>query len=68
MIVAHISDLHVRRRGVLLPHIPHVAGPLRRTLAAIHALRERPECIIATGDLTESGAHNESQFRQHVRI
>lgn len=59
MIVAHISDLHMRRRGVLLPHIPHVTGPLRRTLAAIHSLRERPACIIATGDLTESGTYPE---------
>lgn len=40
-------------------HMPHVAGPLRRTLAAIHALREPPTCIVATGDLTESGALEE---------
>lgn len=59
MIVAHISDLHVRRRGMPLPHLPHVAGPLRRTLKAIHALEPRPTCIIATGDLTEKGTHPE---------
>jgi len=59
VVVAHISDLHVRRRGTLLHHIPHVAGPLRRTLATIQALPERPACILATGDLTENGTHAE---------
>lgn len=39
----------------VLPHMPHVIGPLSRALASIDALRERPACILATGDLTESG-------------
>ncbi len=49
----------MKRRGHVLHHMPHVAGPLRRTLAAIHALPERPSCIVATGDLTESGTREE---------
>jgi Icc protein len=62
VIVAHISDLHIKRRGHVLAHMPHVAGPLRRTLAAINALAERPTCIVATGDLTESG--NREEYRR----
>lgn len=55
MIVAQISDMHVKRRGHVLHHMPHVARPLRRTLAAIANLRPAPRCIVATGDLTEAG-------------
>ncbi|MBV8089896.1 MAG: metallophosphoesterase [Candidatus Eremiobacteraeota bacterium] len=53
MIVAQISDMHIKRRGHFLHHMPHVARPLHRTLSAIARLR--PDCIIATGDLTEAG-------------
>ena len=53
--MAHISDLHVRKRGTFLPHIPQVGRPLRRALRTVHEMRERPSFIIATGDLTEHG-------------
>lgn len=59
MVVAQITDMHVKRRGLVLPHMPHVIGPLRRALAAITTLREAPACIIATGDLTEYGHREE---------
>lgn len=59
MTVAQITDLHVRRRGHVLHHMPHVVQPLRRALATIGALRHPPHCIVATGDLTESGSPEE---------
>lgn len=55
VIVAQISDMHIKRRGHILHHMPHVAQPLHRVLAAIGRLRPAPDCIIATGDLTEGG-------------
>ena len=59
MIIAQISDLHIKRRGHVLNHMPHVAGPLRKTLTTINGLARRPDCIIATGDLTETGHRDE---------
>ena len=56
MIVAHVSDLHIKRRGQVLTHMPHVAGPLRRTLRAIESIDDDVTCIIATGDLTDCGS------------
>jgi 3',5'-cyclic AMP phosphodiesterase CpdA len=53
VVVAQISDMHIRRRGRILHHMPHVARPLHRALDTIARLR--PDCIIATGDLTEAG-------------
>jgi hypothetical protein len=35
VIVAQISDMHVKRRDHVLHQMPHVARPLRRTLAAV---------------------------------
>jgi 3',5'-cyclic-AMP phosphodiesterase len=57
--VAQITDLHVRRRGHVLHHMPHVVQPLRRALATIAGLPHRPRCIVATGDLTEGGSPEE---------
>jgi 3',5'-cyclic-AMP phosphodiesterase len=56
VIVAQITDLHIKRRGHVLHHMPHVVQPLRRALSAIADWPETPACIIATGDLTETGA------------
>lgn len=56
MIVAQISDMHVKRRGYMSPHMPHVVRPLRKAIQAIARLRPRVDCIVATGDLTETGA------------
>jgi len=63
VIVAQITDMHVKMRGHVLPHMPHVIGPLRRALASIEAMCARPDCILATGDLTESG-----RFEEYLRL
>lgn len=57
VIVAQISDMHVKRRGHFLHHMPHVARPLRRVMDAITRLQ--PDLVIATGDLTEGGTLDE---------
>jgi hypothetical protein len=41
--VAQISDMHIKRRGHILQHMPHVSQPLRRVLAAIGRLRPAPD-------------------------
>jgi 3',5'-cyclic-AMP phosphodiesterase len=61
VIVAQISDMHIKRRGHFLHHMPHVARPLHRALSTITRLR--PDCVIATGDLTESGT-----LAEYVRL
>jgi 3',5'-cyclic-AMP phosphodiesterase len=59
VIVAQITDLHIKRRGHFLHHMPHVAQPLRKALNPIEQWPQRPACIVATGDLTESGTLDE---------
>jgi len=66
VIVAQITDMHVRRRGLMLHHMPHVKRPLRRALAAIADWSERPACIVATGDLTQSGTPEEYRTLREI--
>lgn len=53
VIVAQISDLHVRRRGHVLHHMANTAAFVERAVERLNRLRV--DAVIATGDLTESG-------------
>jgi 3',5'-cyclic-AMP phosphodiesterase len=59
VIVAQISDVHIRRRGHVLHHMPDTAAYLRRTIDRLHAMYPRPNVVLATGDLTERGSPHE---------
>lgn len=59
MLIAQITDTHIRRKGTLLHHVPQPARSLRRALAEIEALVPRPDLVVATGDLVECGAPKE---------
>jgi 3',5'-cyclic-AMP phosphodiesterase len=61
MIVAQISDLHVRAPGHVVHHMPNTADYLRRAVERIHALDPIPDVVLATGDLTERGSRAEYQ-------
>ncbi len=59
MIVAQISDLHVRRAGHVLHHMPNTASYVERAIDLLHAMDPRPTLVLATGDLTERGSPHE---------
>jgi len=59
MTIAHISDLHVRRKGDLLHHMIHTGRELRRAVAVLNAASPRPAFVVATGDLVERGKPKE---------
>ena len=59
MIVAQISDLHIKRKGKLLHHMVNTARFLRRCVDRLNALDPRPDAVVATGDLTDSGKPKE---------
>jgi 3',5'-cyclic-AMP phosphodiesterase len=59
MIVAQISDLHVRAPGHVVHHMPNTADYLRRAIDRIHRLHPAPDIVLATGDLTERGSPSE---------
>jgi predicted MPP superfamily phosphohydrolase len=59
MIIAQITDLHVRPRGVLAYGGLDTTAMLGRAMTAIAALDPAPDCVIATGDLADCGLADE---------
>jgi 3',5'-cyclic AMP phosphodiesterase CpdA len=59
MIIAQITDFHVRPPGVRAYGGIDTNAMLRRAVAAIAALDPAPDCVIATGDLTDCGLPDE---------
>lgn len=59
MIVAHLSDLHVKAPGRLAYRVVDTAASLERAVARIAALDPRPDLAIASGDLVDAGRADE---------
>ncbi len=59
VLVAQITDPHVRRKGDLLHHMIHTGRELRRCVAALNARFPRPTFVVATGDLVDRGKKKE---------
>jgi 3',5'-cyclic AMP phosphodiesterase CpdA len=59
MIIAQLSDLHVRPEGVLAYGRVPTNDMLRETIAHLNALEPRPDAVLATGDLVHAGGAEE---------
>jgi 3',5'-cyclic AMP phosphodiesterase CpdA len=59
MLIAQISDTHIRPKGVLAMGRVDTAGHLARAVAHINALRPAPDVVLATGDLVDAGQPEE---------
>jgi 3',5'-cyclic-AMP phosphodiesterase len=59
MLIAHISDLHVRPRGKAAYRVSETNMFLERAIDALAALRPRPDLVLISGDLTDCGLPEE---------
>ncbi len=59
MLIAQISDTHIRPKGVLAMGRVDTAGHLARAVAHITALRPAPDVVLVTGDLVDAGMAEE---------
>src|SRR5512145_1949200 len=59
MLIAQISDTHIRPMGVLAMGRVDTAGYLARAVAHINALRPAPDVVLVTGDLVDAGMAEE---------
>jgi len=65
MLIAQISDLHIKPPGVKMRDRVDTALHLERAVQHILALDERPDIVIATGDLVDRGKPEEyAQLRE----
>jgi Icc protein len=73
MLIAQLSDLHVRPRGVPAARVVETNMLVERALAAIAALYPRPDVVVVSGDVTECGRPEEYAmaavlFRRHLTM
>lgn len=66
MIIAHISDLHVRPPGRTAYGDVDTNALLRGAVAAIGRLDPRPDCVLITGDLTDCGLEAEYALLEEI--
>ncbi len=66
MLLAQISDLHIRPAGEKLYDFIDTNGLLARHIAYLNNLQERPDAVIITGDITNCGCPEE--YRMATRI
>jgi 3',5'-cyclic AMP phosphodiesterase CpdA len=55
MLLAQISDLHIKRPGALAYRRVDTAAHLARCIARLNALDPRPDAVVITGDLVDQG-------------
>src|SRR3546814_1636364 len=61
MIRAQITDLHIKRPGLLAYKLVNTTDYLKACVAKLNTLRPRPDAVVITGDLTDFGAAPEYQ-------
>jgi 3',5'-cyclic AMP phosphodiesterase CpdA len=59
MLIAQISDLHIRRPGQLAYRQVDTAPYLQRCIAALNARMPRPDAVLISGDLVDTGHPDE---------
>ena len=65
MLVCQISDLHINLPGELSYGVVDTSGMLTRCVAHTLELKQKPDIVIATGDLTDFGRADEyAQLRE----
>lgn len=59
MLIAQLSDLHVRPAGQLYKGVADSNRALRDAIAHLHGLDRRPDLVLITGDLVDEGRPEE---------
>lgn len=66
MILCQISDLHIKAHGKRSYRIVDTAQSLRRCIAQVNGLRQRPDAVVITGDLVDFGLPEEYAFLRQL--
>jgi Icc protein len=59
ILIAQISDLHIKRRGELAYRRVDTAKAMQTCIATLNALRPRPDLVVITGDLADTATAEE---------
>ncbi|AOY96677.1 phosphodiesterase [Cupriavidus sp. USMAA2-4] len=61
-LIAQITDLHIKAGGRLSYGVVDTAGALQRCLDTLLVAPQRPDAVVATGDLVDFGSEEEYRF------
>jgi 3',5'-cyclic AMP phosphodiesterase CpdA len=56
MLIAQISDFHIKPKGRLAYNVADTVSPLKRAVQHINQLRPLPDVVLITGDVADEGA------------
>jgi 3',5'-cyclic-AMP phosphodiesterase len=68
VLVAQISDLHIKQPGALAYGKVDTAAALTRCIAQLNRLRPRPEIVIVSGDLVDTPAEDEYEHLNRLLV
>jgi 3',5'-cyclic-AMP phosphodiesterase len=66
VLIAQISDLHIKSPGSLAYGRVDTAAALERCVAALNAFRPRPDFVVISGDLADTPTAEEYQHLKHL--
>ena len=66
VLIAQISDLHIRPRGVLAYGRVDTAKALQRCVAALNAFRPKPDLVVISGDLVDTPNAEEYEYLKRL--
>jgi 3',5'-cyclic AMP phosphodiesterase CpdA len=66
MILGQISDLHIKTDGKRSYGVVDTAESLRRCVAQINGLKQKPDALVITGDLVDFGKPSEYAFLRRL--
>jgi len=66
MLIAQISDFHLRPEGLLAYDVADTATPLKRTVETINRLNPNPDLVLVTGDLVDEGDLESYRFLRRL--
>ena len=66
MLIAQISDFHLKPRGELAYAVADTEAPLRRAVDHINRLNPSPDVVLITGDLVDDGAPHSYTFLREL--
>jgi Icc protein len=66
VLIAQISDLHIKSPGSLAYGRVDTASALERCVAALNALRPKPDLVVISGDLADTPTAEEYDYLKRL--
>jgi 3',5'-cyclic-AMP phosphodiesterase len=66
VLIAQISDLHIKPRGMKAYQVVDTAGALARCISFLNAMRPAPAVVVCSGDLVDGGTSAEYEHLKEL--